>query len=367
MSAMGVPFSEALDDVSAGNTRIPQSAFRTTGRLAVVDQGRSLIAGFTDDVGAAVAAKPPVIVFGDHTRAIKYVDFPFAMGADGIKVLRVNEGFESKFVYHYLRSRKIPSVGYSRHFKFLRELLVPKPGVSEQRRLAAILDQADAVRVKRRQAIDNLDALKRAIFHDMFERSTFDTVRAGDVMPSMRNGLSPATAGEHAASVLTLSAITQGAFDPHAVKSGSFDVAPPAAKRVAASDFLMCRSNGNKHLVGVGTFSTEDRFDLVFPDTVIAGRVDRTQVTMEFLDAAWARHAVRMQIEAVARTTNGAYKVNQQTLSSIRLPAPPLDLQREFSSHVGRVNAQRATVERALAADDELFASLQQRAFRGEL
>lgn len=250
---------------------------------------------------------------------------------------------------------------------FLQELQIPLPPLPEQRRIAAILDHADALRAKRRQVLTHLDSLTQSIFSYMFGGGAFKAVPAGTLMPKMRNRLSPATAGTHEAQVLTLSSVTQGRFDPSAAKPGVFAVDPPADKRITDRDFLMCRGNGNKALVDVGTYSKEDRPDLVFPDTVVAGTVDTTLVTMPFLEAAWKRREVRAQIESAARTTNGTYKVNQQTLSSVLVSVPPQDMQREFADRIDQVNAQRKTVQRALVADIDLFASVQSRAFRGEL
>lgn len=241
------------------------------------------------------------------------------------------------------------------------------PPLDEQRRIAAILDRADAIRAKRREVLSHLDWLADSVFERMFGGRGFEEVEAGRAMPALRNGISPATGGEYSAAVLTLSAITQGGFDPSATKTGLFAIDPPAEKRVSKGDFLMCRGNGNRSLVGVGTYSREDRPDLVFPDTVIAGRVDTALIEMDFLEVAWRRRPVRAQIEAVARTTNGTFKVNQQTLSGILLQVPPIELQRKFADRVGQINEHRSAEARALAAADELFASLQSRAFRGEL
>lgn len=246
-------------------------------------------------------------------------------------------------------------------------LPVPLPPLPEQRRIAAILDHADALRAKRRQVLAHLDSLTQSIFHDMFDDQEFEPIPMGTLMPKMRNGLSPSSAGTHAAQVLTLASVTQGVFDPSAVKSGMFAIDPPEDQRVTNRDFLICRGNGNKALVGIGTYSRENRPDLVFPDTVISGAVDTGMIILPFLEVAWNRRYVRSQIEAVARTTNGTYKVNQQTLSGIILQVPPLHLQKAFASKVSNVDKQYATANSATVANDELFASLQSRAFRGEL
>lgn len=250
---------------------------------------------------------------------------------------------------------------------FLALQLAHLPKLDDQRRIAAILDHADVLRAKRSQVLAHLDTLAQSIFHDMFGAAEIPKVRAGDLMPDMRNGLSPATAGRHKATVLTLSAVTRGAFDPSANKVGHFATDPSEDKRVSALDFLMCRGNGNKEMVGVGAYSDCDRPDLVFPDTVIAGRVDPEVILLPFLNAAWKQRDVRRQIESGARTTNGTYKVNQKSLASVTLPLPARGLQEQFGRRVAQIDALRTVVKRAINGDNELFASLQSRAFRGDL
>lgn len=184
MTLQTVRFTDVVRDVSGGNAKLPQSQFQPSGSLAVVDQGQSFVAGYTDKMAYQFRSESlPVIVFGDHTKAIKYIDFPFAMGADGVKVLKPLDMCDPKYLYHYLRQAKIPDAGYSRHFKFLKELSIPLPPLHEQRRIAAILDKVDALRAKRREAIGKLDQLQQSVFLEMFgdpvtnpkgwQRSTF--------------------------------------------------------------------------------------------------------------------------------------------------------------------------------------------------
>jgi type I restriction enzyme S subunit len=281
---------------------------------------------------------------------------------------------DSRYLFHFLLAERSSLQGRGRGGTQmnisqgdLKAWPIPVPPVDEQRRIAAILDQADALRAKRRQALAHLNDLTQSIFLDMFGGEDLPRVCAGQLMPTMRNGLSPSTAGQCSATVLTLSAVTRGSFDPTAVKPGQFAAEPPADKRVSAFDFMMCRGNGNKAFVGVGTFSRADRPDLVFPDTVIAGRIDPSIVSMVFLEAAWRQQRTRSQIEALARTTNGTYKVNQQTLATVEVPLPPLVQQEEFAARADRIQAQRDSMESGLAQLEDLFASLQHQAFRGEV
>ncbi|OYN99929.1 hypothetical protein CGZ96_05675 [Enemella evansiae] len=107
--------------------------------------------------------------------------------------------------------------------------------------------------------------------------------------------------------------------------------------------------------------------DVVFPDTVIAGHVNEGVVLAPYLLWAWRQRSVRDQIEALARTTNGTYKVNQKTLGSVRVLLPNLTRQAEFGRRQAAIMSQRCRAEALLRSADCLFASLQARAFNGEL
>lgn len=167
-------------------------------------------------------------------------------------------------------------------------------------------------------------------FIERFEGHGYETAKAKSFMSNMRNGVSPSKKGSYAEKVLTLSAVTQGSFDPNAWKDGIFDECPPPDKRVHTSEFYMCRGNGNKTLVGTAVYALEERDDLVFPDTVIAAHIDSSVVLMPYLFVAWKMPKVREQIESSARTTNGTYKINQAVLSNVELIVPPIDKQTEF-------------------------------------
>ena len=114
--------------------------YKQKGNLPIIDQGAKLIGGYIDDINKKVTDDLPVVVFGDHTRAIKYIDFKFAAGADGIKVLKPYGFFEPKLFYYFLRAIKLPNKGYSRHFQYLRKSRIAVPPLPEQKRIADKLD-----------------------------------------------------------------------------------------------------------------------------------------------------------------------------------------------------------------------------------
>lgn len=363
---------EAVEDVSRGNRKIPQSEFLADGRLAVVDQGRPLIAGYTYELEAAVAADGPLIVFGDHTRALKYVDFPFAMGADGVKVLKVREGFDAKFVYHYLSSRPIPNAGYSRHFKYLKEIEVPKPSMSEQRRIAAILDHADALRAKRRKVLARLEDLTQAIFHEMFGGHRDELVTLGDVVSAIENGTSPNCETRPADlqewAVLKLGAVTYGVFDELENKAFVGEVGSMIKNEVRPGDVLMTRKNTRELVGAVALVGDAVRGRLLLPDLIFRLRLDEERLNPRYFHALMSTASMRAAVRSLSSGSAASMpNISKSRLRALALPVPGLPMQAEFARRVETVARLRGPVASAMEADDDLFASLQARAFRGEL
>jgi len=163
-----LPFLSACSDATGGQPKVQKKDYLAAGTYPVIDQGQSPIAGYTDDAGSLYSGELPVVLFGDHTRIFKYVDQPFALGADGVKVLSAKNAVHAKYLYFFFASTEVPSRGYSRHFKILKQSEVPLPPPSEQRRIVEILDQADALRKKRAEADKIADRILPALFYKMF-------------------------------------------------------------------------------------------------------------------------------------------------------------------------------------------------------
>lgn len=161
-------FAEVFSDETKRGYKIPTSEYLTSGKHPIIDQGYEQIAGYTD-LESGVFTDVPAIIFGDHTRIVKYVDTPFFLGADGVKVLKIKTpNADYKYLFYFLQNAKIPNTGYNRHFKWLKELDVLLPSIDEQRRIAAILDKVTDLINKRRAQLDKLDLLVKSRFVEMF-------------------------------------------------------------------------------------------------------------------------------------------------------------------------------------------------------
>lgn len=161
-------FDEVFDDYTKYGTKIKTEQYETIGTNIIIDQGQSDIAGYTDQ-SEGLFTDVPVIVFGDHTRIIKYINRPFFLGADGTKILKSKiPDANYKYLYYALKNAKIPNTGYNRHFKWLKQISISYPEHEKQSMIVEILDKLE-------DSIDNyntilglLDKLVKARFIEMF-------------------------------------------------------------------------------------------------------------------------------------------------------------------------------------------------------
>lgn len=165
-----VDFPEAIRKTAVGReNQIPAAEIASIGRFPVIDQGQAFIAGYSDSEGRVIREDLPVIIFGDHTRCFKYVDFPFILGADGTKVIKPKDRlFDPKFFYYALLSLDIPNRGYNRHFSVLKERKVPRPEIAEQRKIAAVLRTVQKAIEQQERIIQTTTELKKTLMQKLF-------------------------------------------------------------------------------------------------------------------------------------------------------------------------------------------------------
>ena len=161
-------FDEVFDDYTKYGTKIKAEQYHTIGSNIIIDQGQSDIAGYTD-LTDGLFTDVPVIVFGDHTRIIKYINRPFFLGADGTKILKSKiPDANYKYLYYALKNAKIPNTGYNRHFKWLKQLSISYPEYQKQRIIVEILDKLEDCIDNYNTILQLLDKLVKARFVEMF-------------------------------------------------------------------------------------------------------------------------------------------------------------------------------------------------------
>ena len=163
---------KTIKKVSLSGKKVKKGDYELKGKLPVIDQGSSFIGGYTNDEELKVECELPVIVFGDHTKAIKYVDFDFVGGADGIKVIKSQEMYDPKLFYYFIRAISLPDRGYSRHFQFLEKAKIPIPPFTEQEQIVSELERhlsiADGIEATITSELARAEQLRQSILKQAF-------------------------------------------------------------------------------------------------------------------------------------------------------------------------------------------------------
>ncbi len=156
-------FEECIEKVTY-TTKIQRKDFLNDGAYPIVSQEDGFINGYWNNEDDLFKVTTPIVVFGDHTKVLKYVDFDFVLGADGVKVLPPRDFLVPKFFYYQLQIANLDSLGYARHYKLLKELEIVLPPLPEQQRIVTILDEAfEGIATAKANAEKNLQNA-RALF-----------------------------------------------------------------------------------------------------------------------------------------------------------------------------------------------------------
>lgn len=132
---------EVCDKISLNGIKIKQKDYLEKGKFPVVDQGQTIIGGYSNEEKMIVPGEPPYIIFGDHTKVKKFINFKFIAGADGVKVLKPYSLFDPKFFFYLIQTTEIPNKGYARHFQFLEKAEIPIPPLQEQLTIVSKIEE----------------------------------------------------------------------------------------------------------------------------------------------------------------------------------------------------------------------------------
>lgn len=147
--------------------KLKSNDYLPSGNYPIIDQSQELICGWTND-SAGLVAKTPVVIFGDHTCVLKYIDFPFVQGADGVKILSPLKDLIPMFVFQAFLSDPVKQDGYKRHFSDLKEKHYLFPTLPEQKKIAECLSELDNLIAAESNKLDNLKNYKKGLMQQLF-------------------------------------------------------------------------------------------------------------------------------------------------------------------------------------------------------
>ena len=334
----------------------------------------------TEDTSRYKLIQPGTFAFNPYllwAGALAMNDLGFSGVASPLyPTFRVREGLDESYVYRILSApgmvARYDSVAFGSvprrrrtSVKDFLSLHVPElPSLDEQRRIAAILDRADALRSRRRAQVDSLDVLIRSRLAAVVAHAPAGPA-LGDVAGFVRGvTFKPADVSGEGVPVMRTKNV-QKRLELSDVIRIPADLVRNEDKYLRPGDTLVSSAN-SYNLVGKCCFVGELPERSAIGGFVAALRPG-SDVDPVFLHHWFNSDRIQETVRSFGNQTTNISNLNIKRTLTLRLPDVPLAAQREFAAVVAKIDAQRERIERALALEDELFASLQYRAFRGEL
>lgn len=252
----------------------------------------------------------------------------------------------------------------------LASLEIPLPPLDEQKRIAAILDKADQLRQKRRQAIALLDSLTQSIFLETFgdpatNPKSWPVKRIGDLLDSANYGTSGKAGADGEFPILRMGNVTSdGRIDVTDLKYIDLRKTERSKYTVRRGDLLFNRTNSADLVGKTAVFDLDDEF--AFAGYLVRARTNK-KATPEFISAYLNSSYGKAVLRGMAKSIVGMANINAKEMQGIAIPAPPIELQRQFSEKLDRVKKMRQKFLPLVARGESLFFSLQHRAFSGQL
>jgi type I restriction enzyme S subunit len=362
----GRAFEDCIEHVTY-TQKVQRKDFLTDGAYPIVSQEEDFINGYWDNEADLFKISTPVIVFGDHTKVLKYVDFDFVLGADGVKVLQPRKFLLPKFIYYQLQTADLDSLGYARHYKLLRELEFVYPSLPEQRRIVGILDEAfEGIATAKANADRNLQNA-RALFESHLQ-SVFTQSGNGWLKRTLGD-LCETTQGVQIPKNLHFNSPAQNRrrylyisdFDHDENLKYVEDVYPQ--KRVTENDLIVVNTGATAGKIyrGIDGVLSNNLFKVTLKPEVIDG-----DFLYYFVTSSLFKDHQKKIVKGTANPHMG-----HENFKSTPISIPSLKMQLDTVAELDALSAEtqrlESTYKRKLEALDELKKSLLHQAFTGKL
>ena len=362
-------FEECIEKVTY-TQKIQRKDFLDDGSYPIVSQEEAFINGYWDNEADLFKVTTPVVIFGDHTKVLKYVGFDFVVGADGVKILQPQKFLLPKFFFYQLQTANLNSLGYARHYRLLKELEIAYPSLAEQRRIVSILDEAfEGIATAKANAEKNLQNA-RTVF-DSHLNAVFTQRGEGWVEKKLSEAcaITSTLIDPRKKEFLDLNHVGAGNIES---KTGIFvDLKTAREECLISGKFLfnesmVLYSKIRPYLMKVarpdfGGLCSADMYPLApLPNQITRDYLFHLLLSKSFTDYA---------IQGSARA--GMPKVNRKHLFEFTVWLPVVTKQKELASKLDELHQETqrlaALYQQKLSTLEELKKSLLHQAFTGEL
>ena len=333
-------FDDIFEDYTKYSLKISKSLYLKSGLYPIIDQGKEEIAGYSNK-NINIFDKIPVIIFGDHTRIFKYVDYPFFLGADGVKILKNTSNlFLDKYLYYSLKNFKIPDTGYNRHFKWLKDFKIKYISLAKQERITSLIEKIEFFILKKEKQLEYLKELKKSLFTRMFgdiktNDKNWEIKKLGEVVQTQYGTSKKATSVVGKLPILRMNNITySGEMDYKDLKYIELSDSEKEKFLLKKGELLFNRTN-SKELVGkTGLFNLD--IPMVFAGYLIRIKPSNL-IHSKFLLFFMNSEFMKKLLYNKAKNIVGMANINAKELEDFSIILPPIELQNKFAERIEKI------------------------------
>lgn len=381
---------KAVDKISLNGIKIRQKDYLEKGIYPVVDQGQANIGGYYDNQNLVVPGQPPFIIFGDHTKIKKFINFKFIAGADGVKVLKAKPNFNPKFLYYLFHVVKIPDKGYARHYQFLEKAEIPHPPIEKQlqivEKIEELFSELDKGIENLKTAQLQLKVYRQAVLKWAFEGQLtnknvvdgnlpkgWESKRLGNLfLESPQNGLYKSSSEYgHGTLIVRIDGFYDGCMvNNYDYKRVNLNEAEINRYLIAVNDILVNRVNSMPYLGKCGLVKTLKE-PTVFESNIMKIRVRREIALPEYITLYLSSKKGLQELRKNAKQAVNQASINQTDVSNALIPICDLKEQSKIVEDIeGRLSICDKIEEnliKSLQQTEVLRQSILKKAFEGKL
>lgn len=332
--------------------KLKKECYQKEGLYPIIDQGQSDIVGYTDDEGSLLASDSYVL-FGDHTRNVKYISGKFAQGADGLKILKCDCFLNPKYFYYTFSNSSIPTRGYSRHWSIAKEIEIPIPPLSEQSRIVGILDTfTESIENLKKQITERKKQYEhyRDQLLDLEGKPGVEMMSMGELF-TFKNGLNKGKeffgSGKP---IIMFSNVFNSRYLKSSMITNRVDITEKEMERIDAKfgDVFFTRTSETREDVGYSSVLLEDIGECTFAGFLIRARPLTDILIPSYCKYCFSSPNIRCAIIGNSSFTTRA-SLTGSGLGKIDLPIPPLSQQSRIVTILDTFEASIANLEQQLS------------------
>ncbi len=380
-------FDNIFYSPSSKNYQLNTKDYLDKGCIPIIDQSKKFIIGYSNNYEKVFKinnCNNSCIIFGDHTRVLKFIDFDFVVGADGVKILlnKDIERFNTKFLFFQLLFKDIPLLGYRRHFSVLKQNTFSIPPLKEQERIVGILDESfanidESIKILEQDLL-NLDELMQSALQKAFNPLK-DNAKENYQLPQdwewkslnsvvlKTSNINPCDFNEDKFYYIDISSIDNKNFCIYNIKNIYKQDAPSRARKdVLYGDVLYATTRPNLKNIAINYYN----FNNIVASTGFCILRANEKLNNKYLFFFLLSDIFDNYINKYIRGAQYP-SVSDKDIFNSKIPLPPLQEQEQIASHLDELSSHVKNLKQNYQAQiknlQELKKSLLDRAFKGRL